>query len=432
MESSIINNVYETLIEVRAVSGAIDKRDRLAELDNDFLKWVLIQATSPYITFNIKAYDFDEPVGKALDYDREFCKQQVKEIKRLCNQLAARELTGNAAKEAVFSVSGKLDEAGQYILSCILDKDLKCGLNVKSVNKVFPNLIPVFEVQLANKDTSKIKFPALAEIKSNGRRNVAIVRDGAVKHYSRNGKEVPNFSFLNEQLLQLAEGEPVVFDGEVRGKEGSHIEQYKAVQEVARRKEDIDVSGLVYVVWDCIPLRQWANQESGLYQQARTRSLKERWERWIENVDDEEEILVKISKGWIVNNEEEMMERFEKALAQKQEGLIIKDLEAPYQFKRSNAWIKLKCENDEDLPIVDFVERIERGVKTGILGAIVVDRSGVKVHAPCGKGITHEDARKLWEDRKNLLGKTAKVNFMNVTADGALYLPKFVEIRDDK
>jgi hypothetical protein len=51
-------------------------------------------------------------------------------------------------------------------------------------------------------------------------------------------------------------------------------------------------------------------------------------------------------------------------------------------------------------------------------------------------GITQVDAAEMWKNRKKLLGKTARVVYMNETLNmkgqKSLYLPKFMEVRDDK
>ena len=277
----------------------------------------------------------------------------------------------------------------------------------------------------------------MAEIKSNGRRNIAIVNGSEVKHYSRNGKEQPNFGFCDEELIQISLGQTMVFDGEVRGRSGDHKKQYKESQKQARRKTNIDTSDLVYVVWDSMPLCDFKMKTCDRPQEDRHIFLRDcilEYQNSRHKQDPERmaNMLFKVmlSKGKEIGSEKELNKYFNKVTKKGEEGLIVKNLNGMYEFKRSDSWIKMKLENDIDLKIIG----VKEGKKSlaGHLGSISVKHGKTKVDCPCGKGIDRATAKKLWKKRKSLIGKIAKIEYMNVTEDNSLYLPKFVEVRDDK
>ena len=171
-------------------------------------------------------------------------------------------------------------------------------------------------------------------------------------------------------------------------------------------------------------------------QHARSKRLENMFYEWMNNFQ-EDDLFLRLSRQKTIVDQKSLEEEFDKQIALGKEGLIVKNPKSKYEYKRSNAWIKMKCEEDVDIPIVDFVERIEKGNQhTGILAAVVCDYNGTKVHCPCGKGITMEEGKELWEKRKKLVGKIAKVVYMNETTNvkgnKSLYLPKFIEVRDDK
>lgn len=71
----------------------------------------------------------------------------------LLRDLSNRVITGYAALTSVNEFLRQKcdnDEQRQIVLD-IIDKDLKCGLSVATINKVIPNLIPQFKVALAQK-----------------------------------------------------------------------------------------------------------------------------------------------------------------------------------------------------------------------------------------------------------------------------------------
>jgi len=424
-------NSYETILAVREAKGANKKVKILKENECKILKSIVEFACSPFITFGVRKFTLGEPLNhNRFDHNYEH-------MDKLLRYLAARSITGKKAKDAITAASINFNSQQQEVLTMILEKDLRCGVNAKTINKAFPELIPLFSCQLARKmeDMDKITFPCYAEVKKNGRRNIAMVTVDSVKHFSRNGKEQPNFSCFDEELIAIANGNALVFDGEVSGSAGDHTKQYKDAQKQARRKKDVDTKGLVFTVWDMLPIGDWKRKKCGLKLHERAQRLKSEVREYWKTFDGEP--TVKSSGVVVVKDKKQLKKLYEKVLKQGHEGLIVKDMHSYYEYKRSKSWQKMKVENDIDLKIVDVVE----GEKSweGTLGAVVVKYKKNKVH--CGlKGFTRKQAKKMWKNRKKLIGKVCEVQFMNesVTKNKkgkkkySLYLPKMVEIRDDK
>lgn len=68
----------------------------------------------------------------------------------LLKALSTRKITGHDAIKACNGFLSTLNPAEKDSFLCILDKDLKCGVNAKLANKAIPNWIPTFSVALAN------------------------------------------------------------------------------------------------------------------------------------------------------------------------------------------------------------------------------------------------------------------------------------------
>jgi ATP-dependent DNA ligase len=417
-------NVYEVIESCKETGSRTDKIAILQKNDSPELRRVLDFACSQYVTFGISKAEMSEPL------DHNDFSHNLHEMFKLLEMLARRAITGNNAKEAIKKASAHLNGNQQKLLAAVLTKDLDCGIDRKTVNQAFPGLIPVFEVQLCNKNIDKVKYPAIAEIKRNGRRNIAVVNVDTVQHFSRNGKSHDNFDCFDKELIAIAAGLPCVFDGEVSGNTGDHKKDYKQASEQAKRKEGVDTKGLVFTVWDAISLGEWRKLKCMSKQKDRTNRLRNMLETyWTEHKVPADARTVLLSEMQIVNNREELEAAYKKALKEGHEGIIVKDMDAVYQFKRGDAWIKMKAEEEEDFKIIGVVE----GKKSlaGHLGSVVVRvAKGAKAH--CGlKGFTHKEARVLWKQRDKLIGQTAVVKFMNKTPD-SLYLPKCIAIRDDK
>lgn len=81
------------------------------------------------------------------------------------NKFSSRELTGNAAIEYLSALLGALNDEDAIVIERIIDRDLRCGCSDSIASRVWPGLVPVFDVMLCDKDMSRIKYPAFAQTK---------------------------------------------------------------------------------------------------------------------------------------------------------------------------------------------------------------------------------------------------------------------------
>jgi len=109
------------------------------------------------------------------------------------------------------------------------------------------------------------------------------------------------------------------------------------------------------------------------------------------------------------------------------EGIMIKDPESPYEFKRTKTWLKVKPFKTLDLRCIGITESAK---KPGYMGAIIVTYRDVITYV--GSGFTLEQRKMIFEQPKLVVGKICEVKFQEVTKDNRLRFPIFVTIRDDK
>jgi DNA ligase-1 len=81
----------------------------------------------------------------------------------------------------------------------------------------------------------------------------------------------------------------------------------------------------------------------------------------------------------------------------------------------------------EDLKIVDVQEGT--GKYLGRLGAIIVEREGVKINV--GSGFKDEE-RCIIQEASQFIGKIVEVKYDSLTPDKSLRFPRFVRLREDK
>jgi DNA ligase-1 len=322
----------------------------------------------------------------------------------------------------------------------VLIKDLRCGISEKTLNKVLGKTewkIPVFGVQLAQDSTDqpkKMKGIKRLEVKLDGVRVIAVVSGSSCVLYSRNGKEFENFPQIAEAVLDnrrafqygRGTGGHFVLDGEIVG------ENFQALMKQAQRKSNANTTGMVYHIFDIVPLDALKEGHCNLQQHKRI--------EWIESarsILDTTDCL-RIMPGMNVDLDtaegHDVMQRFASAsVEQGYEGIMIKNLDAPYECKRSDHWMKWKPTITVDLTIVGFEEGTGRN--QGRLGAIIYE--GVdnerNIRVNVGTGYSDNDRDEFWAARDQLLGVIGEIQADAVTQnqDGSFSLrfPRHVRFR---
>ena len=118
-------------------------------------------------------------------------------------------------------------------------------------------------------------------------------------------------------------------------------------------------------------------------------------------------------------------------LSQGQEGIILKDRQGQWEDKRTKSQIKFKGELECDLKIVGI--QAGTGKYEGMLGAILCESKDGIVKVSVGSGFNDEH-RQTYGDE--LIGKIVAVKYnariTNKDGEESLFLPIFVEVREDK
>jgi len=121
------------------------------------------------------------------------------------------------------------------------------------------------------------------------------------------------------------------------------------------------------------------------------------------------------------------------AVAGGYEGIMIKDLDAPYECKRSHAWLKLKPFIEVSLEVKEVEEGTGRNI--GRLGALVCSGTddGKTISVNVGSGFSDSDRDSFWSSRDLLIQKIVEVRADAVTQnqDGSysLRFPRFLRFR---
>jgi len=200
----------------------------------------------------------------------------------------------------------------------------------------------------------------------------------------------------------------------------------------AHRKSDARTDGMVYHVFDVVPLPEF---REGLWtkDQATRLEILEKFRERLETTD-----CVRIMPGMNVDLDtaegHDVMRRFaEASVEQGYEGIMIKSLDTPYECKRTSSWMKWKPTITVDLNIVGFEEGTGRNA--GRLGAIICEGidNDRQIRVNVGSGFSDADRDSYYQSRDALLSQIVEVQADAVTQnqDGtySLRFPRFVRFR---
>ena len=154
---------------------------------NPFIKSALVYALDPYKKYYV--------TSKTCKKRSDLCDMNKihDSIFTLLNDLNDRVYTGH---DAIAMVNGFICQHPEYedLILSIIDRNLEIRASESVINKVIPNLIPTFDVALANKfDPKRVDWSDvwLASRKLDGVRCITIVDiEGNIKCYSRQGNEI--------------------------------------------------------------------------------------------------------------------------------------------------------------------------------------------------------------------------------------------------
>lgn len=141
----MFKELQQMIDDVNASNSNNDKIEALAKYPN--LEKVLRYTYSP-----MKQYYVSSKTVSNHDEEADFTKDDTKEefLFQILDRLNERTLSGHAALVEVLGFVEAYKEYEELIYK-IIDRNLKIRMNAASINKVFPNLIPEFKVQLAEK-----------------------------------------------------------------------------------------------------------------------------------------------------------------------------------------------------------------------------------------------------------------------------------------
>jgi DNA ligase 1 len=368
-------------------------------------KDALISCYDPSILFYVSKIPEPESIGD-MDFDQAFLK-----FKNLTASLTSRDVTGNRARTYVKVFLESCNEEAQKIFTMILEKDLRLGMSASTLNKVWPDCIAKFKVQLAKTYDPEKKYDTehwYASPKLDGIRCMFI--NG--KMHTRAGKDVVGFENIEAQLQDAAERFDLDFiDGELYSDEIP----FQDIQGIVVRNKNIvpeDKLKIWFNVFavgnDSIKDTPWMLEKLDLIAFHGYSHLKP------------------LSYSWIKNDPDLINERCQEFMDQGYEGIMLRHPTNWYEWKRGQGLLKHKLFLEDDFEVTGFEEGTGKFV--GSLGALHIrgKTDGKKIIARVGSGYDDAERKEIWAMGHDVVGMTIEVKFQGITD----YPDKNIDVAD--
>lgn len=416
-----LTNVCEKLDKLKNISGKNDKQTYIKENrdDTDFLDMLNIRV-NPFIQLKVKTLPpFDYALAEHISLTYEVFKQ-------LLDDLAS----GNINAAMRLRVADTLS-SGNYKYSEILEgmvtKKLNLGVDT-AVNKALGyEFIPTFDVMLAAplKDGVEVPIPCQADLKYDGVRCTAIVENSKCNLFTRQGRKM-HFPLIEKEIEQLAGPEDMTFDGELE------MASRTGISGVCNSNLKTGYVGgsdnhIEYYIFDEIPTRIFKAKGVTEIQSVRSMNLAKRF------ANTPQLKRVRLGETQTIHSKEKLQAVSNNYIANGFEGIIAKDPNAVYHYKRNKAWLKLKAINSVTLKVV--ATETGKGKRKGKVGALVCESDDGMIQVNVGGGFSDDDIDTF--TKAPPIGKYIEVLY-NVLIKGrssdtySLFLPRFKEMRIDK
>jgi hypothetical protein len=426
------HSTYNHLMHLADTPSTNDKEEyleRVALQDPVFIKTVQY-ALSQGWTYNINSLDPHSAPANVTDSD---------EIFEFLDYLREKGSANNDDKWKLGRLSSSSEEM-LYVVNKIVSKDLRCGVQVKTINKIRKGTCHLVPYQRCSSESKikNIQYPALAQKKADSMFSYCMPFKETDMFLTRGGMYYDVVSnTLRKEVKALVDGKEVLV-GEMQvldtayhsvlpRKEGNGIIN-SIIQKGKVTQEEMD--RVIYDVWDIIPYDAFIEQIYKVNIIHRFKGLLERKKRIRGDAVD-------VIPYVFVNSEEEARKFYKTMRKNGYEGAILKNFADYWKFNCSTKQIKLKNQSVAEFEIIGAYCGKKKETEH-VLGGIIVKSECGGIISNCGGGFSkkeREDGVDWWMKQ---VGKIVSIKFEMVTEDKTsrvhkkLSSPQYDEIRHDK
>ena len=398
----------------------------LSTFKSDLLKEILEYTYNPHKKYKIDEGKYDKittTIGNKLSLHQE----DWNDFKSFLDTLAEKKSATDKDVLAIKTFIDKYEEAD--FLKMVLFKDLRLNMNIRKFQRVWSNFCVEPQVQLAQKFEG-VKYPySLYSRKLDGLR--AYYKDGVAISRTNKPHKTEPLAHITAQLKQFVDYDTWVYDGEIIYLNPDGTEDFtKAISLARSDNRTPECDNLYYCIFDMIQKEAFENKTPDVA------TFKDEYTRMKAHLG-----IVEEKRDWYVTSQPNILllkqvdetgleELQQNRIKYNYEGIMIRNADAHYEYKRSNNIRKIKEMQDTEVKLLGMEAGTGKFANT--LGAMVADYNGYELKI--GSGFSDEQRKHYWQHRDEYVGKYVKVKYFEKTVNQqggeSLRFPIFLCFRD--
>ncbi len=414
-----IEHFYDVLIVLEAVektSSTIEKAKILQRYQtNKDLKEVFVLTYDVNLNYYVRVPEFDDShVSKSYNDKMD---QRWQEFQSLIHKLSAKQIVGNVARQTVNTFLSSCTDLERKWYIRIINRELRIGVSEELIKKLWPFVLPPIHIMLAdtlkNFDELNSKKSYYVEPKYDGVRIIMMYHEGILQVFTRNGKRQPRLeSYLQEKCN---------FTGSILLDSECFLENWNTTTSTLFNLIS-DYRKLKFYVFDILDYNVYMKKGATPSLQIRKQQLKE----YLPTLKNNQFVQV---PDYLLSNLESIKAIYESYISRGYEGVILKESDSPYVYRRSKFWLKVKQVDFATYLCIEILPGTGRLRNT--LGSIVVqDKNGITFKV--GSGFTDEMRNYYWAHKNEILGKCIEVgSFPSGSKTSKQSFPTFIRVRAD-
>jgi len=411
----MMKEVYNIIKGIRSISSTKEKENILSKNKNNENLKIYLKYVYDKSQYN---YYFRRDLRKLTEFKEESRTNiSFEQIKIIADILSSRLYTGNDAIAYISRIVEFSDDNSIELLQSLIDRDVKAGISVKTINKVWPSLInemPYMRCSTLKKKSfseSDWEKGVYSQEKMDGEFANIEKYNGEYSILSRQCSEYEITSDFNNVLKEVEQiniinvnftGEFIVFE------DGSPLERGKSngimnsILKGGRLESNQEIH---YYIWDYVPLEYF--KPKGRFE----RGYSSRF-NVLQDIKDFK--YVHLVDTRIIHSFNEAQEHFKYIVnVKKGEGLVLKKSDAIWRDGTSTEVFKWKPEAQCELRIVD-VNWEGKGKNKDLFKSLIC-RSEDQLLEVAVSGFKDDKRKEIFNNIDQYMDKVISVKFNGIT-----------------
>lgn len=407
--------LLEKLNKLRELSGNA-QLDYLKSVCDDMLREVLLYTYDPD-----KTYKIDEGKYERIQLHRGLIPRKKKQeftvddwikFTQILDKLVEkRAVTDSEVKNVKFFITDFVDKDIQSFLCMVLFKDLRLNLGIAKLQTACGIFLDKPQVQLAENYVGVDFEYGVYSRKFDGKRmyiedNVPYSRTNIVCYTN----PVSHILEQVEELLDLdntVNGNYFVLDGECLYFENGVENFQKGISLCQSEERKFGCDNICYVIFDMIPKENFHNRKQWHDFETEYDKMVEAFADFSKPSPSYSLIPTKMPSIFIARQDKDMTKLAKLCSENNWEGLMYRNVHAPYEFKRTKNLLKIKAMKDAEFELMGL--QSGTGKNKNRLGKLLIKYKDNLVGV--GSGFSDTDRDLLWANSKIFMSSRFSVAF---------------------